>query len=134
MEEHLEHQVVQTVLSEEAQTLLGATNQEENLQGDHWEVLSQGLLRVFVDAFHNAVKYHQSLNNQIGSCSNVLGLDPILLRDYLFIYIAAENSRKNNYEADQSFTLGRSNLATVVLCFVCIHHSHLDCVEVKRWD
>lgn len=134
MEKHLEHQVVEAVLAKETQTLLRATDQEEYLQGNHREILSHGLLRVFDNAFYYTVKDHQCLNDQVSSCSNMLGLDPVLLRDYLFIYIATKNSRKNDNEADQSFTFGRSNLAPVVLRFVSIHHSHLYSVEVKRWD
>jgi hypothetical protein len=40
VEKGLEHEVIEAVLTKEAQTLLRTSDKEENLHGDHWQILS----------------------------------------------------------------------------------------------
>ena len=62
----------------------------------------------------------------------MLALDPVLFWQDRLIYLAAKHNWEQNDEADHCLTFSGSNLPAVVLRFMRIHHSHLDCVQVER--
>ena len=64
----------------------------------------------------------------------MLALNPVIFWQDRLIYLAAEHSWEQNYEADHCLTFSGSYLPAVVLGFMRIHHPHLNCIQVERWN
>lgn len=64
--EDLEHQVVEAEFTKEVQAVGRATDQEEELQGDHGQVEPEGGLGVFKQGLHHAVHDHEELDQEVG--------------------------------------------------------------------